>query len=96
MWIELVVERHRGVCGGAQFHLFFVKPQVFLHVAMVWLQAQVGPAAQVRSVWEHHQKTTDPLQAYLAAGYHTGEQVSGTAEGTAVMEVITCERLSLI
>lgn len=51
---------------------------------MVWLQAQVGPAAQVHSLQEHHQTFKDPLQDHLAAGYYTGEQVSITTDGTTV------------
>lgn len=49
---------------------------LFPGVAMVWLQAKVGPAAQVRSVREHHQWAADPFQEDLAARYRTGEQVS--------------------
>lgn len=51
---------------------------------MVWLQAQVGPAAQVHSLREHYQTFKDPLQDNLAAGYYTGEQVSITTAGTAI------------
>lgn len=55
-----------------------VKPIVFLYVAMVWLQAQMGPTAQVSSVWEHHLWAEGPLQEHLAARHHSGEQVSAT------------------
>lgn len=43
---------------------------------MVWLQAKVERAAQVRSVREPHQWPADPFQEDLAARYRTGEQVS--------------------
>ncbi len=46
---------------------------------MVWLQTEMGPTAQVSSVWEHHLWATGPLQEHLAARRHTGEQVSATA-----------------
>lgn len=57
-----------------------VKPKVFVGVAMVWLQAKMGPAAQVEPVWEHHKTTPDPLQDPLAARHHIGEQVSSSLE----------------
>lgn len=53
-----------------------VKPTVFLFLAMVWLQAQMGPTTQVSFVWKHHFWATCPFQEHMAAWHHTGEQVS--------------------
>lgn len=83
VWIELVVKHLQLDFCFPTFMLisrtfFFVSNLkfLFLGVAMVWLQAKVEPAAQVRSVREHHQWTADPFQEDLAPRYRTGEQVS--------------------
>lgn len=63
VWIEMVTSR----ASSAGFSLQWldistkIKPWVFLCVAMVWLQAQMGPAAQVSSVREHHLSDAGPL-----------------------------------
>lgn len=79
VWIELVLSGTsvEAALWSVSIHLWdTVKPKVFVGVAMVWLQAKMGPAAQVEPVWEHHKTTPDPLQDPLAARHHIGEQVS--------------------
>ena len=55
-----------------------VKPSVFPFAAVVWLQAEMGPAAPVGSVRKHHLWAPNPLQEHLAARRHPGEQVGAS------------------